>query len=137
MAFVADCSVVLAWCFKDEATDETGLVLRRARQESICVPSIWPIEVANTIVLGKRKGRIDAAQRDEFLEVLDSIHVVIEHAELGVIMRETMRLAEHHRLTAYDASYLELAMRRSLSLASRDRELVAAARQVGVELIPV
>ena len=99
------------------------------------VPSLWRLEIANVLEMGVRRGRMDAAFRDATLADLELLPIQTDPDTEKHAWRLTLRLAERHRLTVYDAAYLELAMRRGLPLASLDRELRAAAAVEGVELL--
>src|SRR5262249_16637454 len=90
-------------------------------------PSLWRLEVANVLEMGVRRGRHDAAFRDATLNDLALLPINTDAETERQAWGATLRLAEHHRLTMYDAAYLELAMRCGLSLATLDNELRAAA----------
>lgn len=129
--FVLDASIALAWCFDDEATDETTALLDRMERESAHVPSLWHVEVA----ISGRKGRLSPARAAEFAALIDALPILVDEETPGRALREILDLARHERLTAYDAAYLELAMRQGLPLATRDEELREAAERVGVALV--
>ena len=135
MPFVLDASIVLSWHFLDERTPEAMAVLDRTVNEAIVVPAHWSAEVANGALVGERRGRATAAQSSGLMERLGSM--IVESDALGCeeTFDRILPLARAHRLTVYDAVYLELAERRGLPLATRDAELAAAARSVGVEVI--
>ena len=133
--FVLDASIALAWCFDDEATDETTALLDRMERESAHVPSLWHIEVANVVAISGRKGRLSPARAAEFAALIDALPVLVDEETPGRALREILDLARHERLTAYDAAYLELAMRQGLPLATRDEELRRAAERVGVAMV--
>lgn len=116
MSVVLDGSVALAWCFEDEATAEHGAH----------VPSIWRLEVANGLQSAIRCKRIDAAYRDLALSRLTAQRVTVDTKTDRHAWSITIRLAERHDLTIYDASYLELALRLDLPLATTDKLLIAA-----------
>ena len=134
--FVLDASVTMAWCFGDEATPETRTLLRRVEVEPAVVPAIWPLEVANILTTGERRGRLNAAAVTEFLGLLDALDIRIDGAPPSRGLKEILDLARRERLSSYDAAYLDLAMREGLALATRDAALAKAARNAGVEVIP-
>jgi len=134
-AFVLDSSVALCWCFENEATAETDELFRRARDEGAAVPNLWPVEVANVLVGAERSRRIDSTKLTEALLLLESIGLEIEADTSSRAFRELVQIAQVERLTTYDAAYLELARRRRLPLATKDRDLAAAARRHGVPLV--
>lgn len=97
---------------------------------------LWPIEMGNAFVFALRAQRMTASQRTASIEALGLLPIEIDSATLTSIWGPTLALADQHRLTAYDACYLELASRRRLPLATLDRALRTAARKVGVPLLP-
>jgi predicted nucleic acid-binding protein len=109
-AFVADASVCLAWCFPGESRPATEALLRRAEAgEEIAVPAHWPVEVLNAVIQGLKRGKISDAFATGFLARLFSFALAIDDSGGLSRMRDIRQLAERHRLTAYDAAYLELA----------------------------
>jgi predicted nucleic acid-binding protein len=136
--FVLDNSVTMAWCFPDETSAYTEGVMNllAAANGAAFVPVLWPYEVANILILAVRKSRIPAAKAVEFIEDLESFRIKIDDG-VGYAFNKVYELAEQHRLTAYDAAYLEIAIRKSLPLASLDNELKRAAAASGVELIQI
>ena len=136
MSFVLDVSLACAWCFADEATPEAWALLEQLPQSPAVVPALWLWEVGNVLVQAERRQRISAAASREFLTLLETLPIDIEPAAVGVVWHDTLAIARSQQLTAYDAAYLELAMRRGLALATRDRDLMRAAEAVGVALLP-
>ena len=128
--FVLDCSVTMAWCFEDEADRYSDGVLTALSDASAVVPSLWPLEVANVLTVGERRGRLTAADSQRFLEHLAGLPITVDPAipEAG----ELLTVARAHGLSAYDAAYLHLAIRTHLPVATRDRTLRAAARAARV-----
>jgi predicted nucleic acid-binding protein len=101
------------------------------------VPSLWPREVANALLVGKRRGRIKAADTARFISILGAFPIAIDGETVAHAWADTMHLARAHNLSSYDASYLELAIRLGLPLAAVDGKLRAAARAMGGPLFPV
>ncbi len=135
MTFVLDPSVTLAWFHKHERTPAIDELLDRAPTSSIWVPSHWPVEVANAFRQGVRRNRITIAHRDAALATLALLPVAVD-PETGIhAWSATLGLSTRSTLTVYDATYLELALRRGLPLATLDRELRAAASAAGVPLL--
>ncbi len=132
--FVLDCSVTMAWCFDDEATPETDRIRDALADVRAVVPALWPLEVANATLVGERRKRLDEARGGRFLSLLGSLPIVIDDETAARAWAETMHLARAHNLSAYDATYLEVAIRRGLPLACLDGKLKAAAGAVGVPL---
>lgn len=131
---VIDASSVLAWCFEDEGAPEADALIERVAADGAAVPGLWSLEIANGLVMGERRGRLKPAESAAFVSMLEELPIAADPATGARALHETMSLARAHRLTAYDAAYLELAMRLGLPLATGDRSLRAAARRVGVEL---
>ena len=127
--------MTVAWCFQDEATPFTEAALNElARSAVIRVPAIWPLEVANALLAAERKKRITIAQVTAFLRSLEAFPISIDPTPTGLAFDRILLLARQQSLTEYDASYLELAIRESLTIATLDDSLRRAARAVGVEL---
>ena len=135
MSFVLDNSVALAWCFKDERTPLSIALLDRVTQEEAVVPQLWPLEALNVLLVAERRGRIDRDLRLRLIDFLTALPITIDAETAERTWGPTARLAEAHRLTAYDAAYLELAQRLRLPLATQDADLIAAARATGVALV--
>jgi predicted nucleic acid-binding protein len=136
-AFVLDVSIALSWCFSDEATPETWQLLERLEQESAIVPELWLLEVGNVLVNAERRGRITEARVTEFLELLAALDIEVDNETSLRAGREIVSLARSHRLTTYDAAYLELAMRLGLPLASKDDALRSVAKKLGATVFPL
>ncbi len=135
MALVIDASMTLSWCFVDEITPYTQSVLGALRRSYAEVPALWLIEVRNVLLMNERRGRITAQGSKEFLQTLSALDIRIDFGEPALDGHEVLALARRHRLTAYDAAYLELAKRKGLELATFDRELLQAAPLEGVGLV--
>lgn len=135
MAFVVDCSVVLKWFFTAEATPGTAALLDATRSEVALVPSIWPLEVGNVLLGAERRGQRTVADSDRFVELLRTLRIEVDHAGFDRSLRTTLEIARSHRLSAYDASYLELARRVGVPIASLDGDLVAGAKAMKVEVL--
>jgi predicted nucleic acid-binding protein len=135
VSLVLDSSATLAWVFAEERTEAIAGVFDQLVSAGAWVPSIWRLEVANVLEMGVRRGRIDAPFRDATLADLELLPIQTDPETEKHAWQTTLRLAELHRLTVYDAAYLELAMRRGLQLASLDRQLRAAAALENVSLL--
>jgi predicted nucleic acid-binding protein len=133
--FVLDASIALAWCFEDEVTASTQDVLARLATESDAVPAIWPLEKANALIIAERRHRITRADSAEFIGTLEGLVISIDAEAPSLGFTRILDLAREERLTAYDAAYLELAMRLGVPLASKDGRLCDAAERVGVTVL--
>jgi len=135
VTFVMDASITLAWCFVDESSEMADGVLGRLEDEEALVPAIWPLEVANGLRTAERRGRLDLADLAQVRELLTALPVAVEGVPLETALGEVAELARQLDLTAYDASYLALAARRGLPLATADDRLRRACAQAGVDLV--
>ena len=132
--FVLDCSVTMTWCFEDEVTPWTQSVLAAVTAQEAVVPSHWPLEVANVLAIAERQRRVTAAQITRFLANLDGLPITIDDQTATRALGDVLMLARTHRLSAYDAAYLELALRTGCPLASLDGPLNKAAAGLGIAL---
>ena len=130
-----DASVALAWCFGDERTEATVSLLERLQTDAAAVPNLWHLEVANGLALAERRGRITPAESAELIALLERIEIVVDGETPVRAFTRVLDLAREERLTAYDASYLELAMRLGVPLASKDGDLCDAAERLGVSVL--
>jgi predicted nucleic acid-binding protein len=131
---VLDASVALAWCFKNEATAAADHVLERLAAEAASAPAIWHLEIANVLALSERRRRITPARSAEFIALLGTLAIVVDEETSLRALGRVLDLARAERLTAYDAAYLELAMRFGIPLASKDIDLCNAAERLGVSV---
>jgi predicted nucleic acid-binding protein len=132
--FVLDSSVTLAWFFADEVNPYPRAVARRLAKSTAIVPSIWPLEVANVLLASERRHRSTKHQATKWLISLAGLPIAIEPCDRITTWGEVMRLARIHELSAYDATYLDLALRRGLALATLDNQLRAALAASGGDL---
>ncbi len=130
--FVLDCSVTMSWCFEDEADAYADGILEALAGGEALVPCIWTLEVANVLAVGERRKRLTPAQSTRFVELLQSLPVSVEEESGRRPVAEILSLARELTLSAYDASYLDLAARTGLPLAMRDGGLATAAARYGV-----
>ena|SRR5271167_2211569 len=133
---VLDASVALAWCFQDETTayTESILDLVTGGREAV-VPSLWPYEVANVLALAERRRRATWASIRGFLDRMYSLPVRVDEGGMTTAFEQALSIARQRRLSAYDAAYLELAIREGLPLATLDGDLRKAANAIGVSLV--
>ncbi len=137
MNFVLDASVTMRWLFPDGKPAERAYALeileamKQARTGTL-VPATWGLEVANVIAKAEGKGLILEAQSEAFFELLAGVDIKADPATFSRALSDTLQVARRYRLSAYDASYLELAMREGLPLATLDEDLQKAARKAGV-----
>lgn len=135
MAFILDASITLAWCFNDEATPGTDLILEKASSETVYAPTIWPLEITNILIGAEKKSRIKYADIVMFLDLLQKLQIEIDEETAYRSFTDILALAHGENLTSYDAAYLELAMRKGASLATKDKQLIHAANKLGVNVL--
>jgi predicted nucleic acid-binding protein len=137
VTFVLDASATLTWLLGDaRAVDReyaARLLEALKRGEVAVVPVTWALEVANVLARGEARGVISEAQSEAFLEMLSGAPIEADTTTFSQALTETLNLARRHRLSSYDASYLELALRNGLPLATLDASLNKAARKAGVK----
>ena len=134
-SFVLDCSIAMAWLFHDEATPKTSALLNRLASEAALVPAWWFIEVTNVLAMAERRGRITPAQSDAFIADLGKLAFERDDEAPGRAFTHLLPLCRTHRLTSYDAAYVDLAIRRRLPLATLDDDLRKTARKLGIGLL--
>ena len=135
MSLVLDNSVTMAWAFPGETTRAIEDIFLQVEGHGAWVPALWHYEVANALQMSVRKQRCTPIFRDRTLADLAVLPVDTEEVQTERIWIAAVRLAERHRLTAYDAAYLEIALRRRIPLATLDDELRLAAEREGVTLL--
>jgi len=133
--FVLDCSVTMAWAFRDESTPTALAVVDRAAEEPVAVPGIWPLEVCNAVLVALRRGRFSNEDVPGFLDLVTALSPVVDEQAQGHVFDQVLPLARQHGLSSYDAAYLELALRKKAPLATLDAGLARAARAAGVEVL--
>ena len=135
MSFVLDNSIALAWCFEDEHAKPVLNLLDRVTETGAFAPSLWPLEAMNGLLVAERKRRIQAGLRRRYAEFLRALPVTLDAETTEHAWTITAELAERYHLSVYDASYLELAQRRKLPLATLDRDLIKAAKTLGTTVL--
>ena len=126
----------MRWLFSDPAPPLAEKVSARMLFGGIAyVRALWPYEVVAVLVKAQRNGAVSQADADRFLHDLRSLDIVVDNQSAGLVFSEVRRLAAQHRLSGYDAAYLELAIRKGLPLATLDEELRQAAVSTGVVLL--
>lgn len=134
-SFIVDTSVVMSWCFKDETNAFADAVLDHLSDASAIVPSIWPLEVVNVLLVAERRTRLREADSVRFLTLLSQLPIVVDQEPSDRIMTDLLGLARAHNISSYDASYLDLCMRRGLPIATLDARLMEAAKKIDVQIL--
>lgn len=134
-AFIADASVAVGWVHPAQATRETAAMLDAvADGATLEVPALWPLEVANVLIVLVRRGKLREDERQAGLGWLRGLRLRLDHDVASVAFSRLSELAAAHQLSVYDAAYLELAQRRRLVLGCKDGPLRTAAQQAGITL---
>jgi predicted nucleic acid-binding protein len=134
--FVLDASVVLTWCFPDEQSQKAEIIAEKiAEGDRATVTAFWPHEVLNALLMGERRKRLTPELTSAFLQDLKRMAVDVDTTVAAAVFQTVQELCRKHRLTSYDAAYLELAMRGKYPLATVDEDLMKAAQVEGVELL--
>lgn len=135
MSFVLDNSVTMRWFFGDGKPQELAYatqVLNAMKHDNALVPVTWGLEVANVIAKAEAKAWVTEARSEAFLSMLDEVDIEVDTA-FAHALSDTLQLARRYKLSAYDASYLELALRLGAPLATLDEDLQKAAKKAGVK----
>ena len=132
MDFVLDASIAACWALRDEDHPKATVALKELQHSSCFVPDIWWFEIRNILLTGERRGRIAPEESAASLRRISKLRILQESDRNGT---EILRLARKHRLTFYDASYLELAFNMNLPIATLDSDLLRAAKAESVTLL--
>lgn len=124
----------MAWCFQDQTSKYTEAVLDRLEASEAYAPAIWPLEFGNVLLVAERKNILSKADVIRFLSLVQDLPIVVEQESPDRMLTEILALAREHHLSTYDASYLDLAMRLGLPLATQDKALSMAAKKCRVPL---
>ncbi len=133
--FVVDNSVVMSWCFKDETNKYADAILHKLSEARAVVPSIWPLEVVNVLLVAERRKRLSEANSTRFITLLTQLPIIVEQERPENMMKELLTFARANNLSSYDASYLDLAMKRGYPIATSDNKLIQAARRIDVQIL--
>ena len=134
--FIVDASVGFAWVCQSQATPETDHLLNEVGAGAVgIVPALWFLEMSNVLLMAQRRHRLTAGERKAAMEKLSALQLTVDDEGARHAFGKISELAEKYGLTIYDATYLELALRRSLPLASRDEALKNAAKQCGLKVL--
>ncbi|MCA9999611.1 MAG: type II toxin-antitoxin system VapC family toxin [Anaerolineales bacterium] len=134
-SFVIDNSVVMSWVFENEATPYTDAILEKLDTTAAIVPSVWPLEVVNVLLVAERRQRLKQADSVRFITLLSQLPIFVEREWANNHMEEWLAIGRANNLSSYDASYLYLAMQKGLPLATLDQKLITAAQQVAIPLV--
>ena len=130
---VVDASIALAWCFPDEGSDDADRALAAIKGQTVLVPAVWALEIANALLVGERRKRLKHPEVLRFLALLEHLPISQDHQTASDSVTNVLPLAREHGLSAYDAAYLELAIRYNCPLATLDSGLRKAAERAGIK----
>jgi predicted nucleic acid-binding protein len=125
----------MSWCFPDENAPYAQKVLDLVRDSEVFVPSVWPLEVANALVVAERGKRLKTAEATRFLSLIQGLDIHVDLQTAHEAFGGTVALARRYMISAYDAAYLELAIREALTLATLDVALRKIAGKLGVKIL--
>jgi predicted nucleic acid-binding protein len=125
----------MAWCFEDEADTYADSVLGLLTESEAIVPCIWPLEVANVLLVAERRKRLTEAASHQFTGLLNELPITVDYEAPDRAMSQILFLGRQQGLSSYDAAYLELAMREGIPLATRDNRLRKVSGKCGVKVI--
>jgi predicted nucleic acid-binding protein len=136
MSWVLDSSLALAWALPDEHSDDADHVLDHiSTEDGFWVPALWWYEISNALLMAQQRKRIKEADRLRLIELYGLLPLQTDTPSHPDTIRRFQEIALTYSLSAYDASYLELALRKGLGLATFDRRLQEAAEKVGLNTI--
>lgn len=131
---VIDASVALAWCFPDEASGYADAILEVLERHTMLVPALWAVEITNALLVAERRRRIKPSEARQFFALLNELPVVMDSPSVTDAVSNLLPLGREYGLSAYDATYLDVAMRHGASLATLDSKLQNAARKAGIQI---
>jgi predicted nucleic acid-binding protein len=134
--FIVDTSIAIAWVHPDQSTELSDRLIDAVGQGAVLhVPSLWFLEMANVLTVLVRRKKLTETERVTALDRLGRLNLQVDHESAAIAFTRLSALAGQHGLTIYDAVYLELAIRKSLPLASKDAQLQTVARKCGVKVL--
>lgn len=138
MNFVLDASVAMSWLLGDGVATARAYAMgvleaMKSEDNRAIVPVVWNLEVANVIAKAEQKGLLVEAQSEAFLEMLSGLDIDVDSDTVATALSDTLQIARRYRLSAYDASYMELSLRAGIPLATLDQDLNKAARRAGIK----
>lgn len=134
MPFVLDNSVVTGWYLPEQATAYGAAIATRLESDKALVPTLWQLELANVLKTACTRGKLDLETARQILDALGNLPIEVDTSPAPG-QRQLFELAMRHKLSSYDAAYLELAMRHGLPIATQDAQLKEAAIAAGVSVL--
>ena len=134
MTFVLDASVSLSWCFEDEVVEYADAVLDGLASAGAIVPVIWPYEQSTGLLVAERRKRLTFADTAKALSLFGDLSITVDASPPTQVLDELLPLARAQDLSAYDATYLELALRTGCPMATLDKCLRRACERTGIAI---
>ena len=136
MSFVLDNSVAMRWCFESAAHPYAdGILQRLAAGEDAVVPVLWFYEASAVLSREQNRGTLAGPKAEDFIAELQALRIAADAESAARVFSDVHRFSLAYRLTSYDAAYLELALRRSLPLATLDDDLIRASKAAGITML--
>jgi len=132
--FVLDCSVALAWCLEDESNEYADNLLDLLIDQQAIVPSLWHLEVMNVLLMAQRRGRVEQGKIPLILQTLSNLPISTDKREIDINDENFINFANQYQLTSYDATYLYLAKREKIPVATLDKKMQQVAIELGLFL---
>ena len=136
MPFVLDSSVALAWVLPDESNPSIDRLCDRLTDDIAVVPPVWPLEIGNVLQVAVKRGRLNSKDMGRVIKELRALPIEIDATSTERSFEETLALAQKYDLTTYDASYVELAQRRDVPMATLDHKLRKACQSAKITVLP-
>ena len=133
--FVIDNSIVMAWCFVDEASPYADAVLDSLTHAVAVVPASWPLEVINVLLVAERRERLQESDSVRFITLLSRLPIVVDRSWPERAMKDLLTLGRATTISSYDAAYLELAMRQGLPIATLDQKMLKSAKRADIPVL--
>ncbi|MBE9549641.1 MAG: type II toxin-antitoxin system VapC family toxin [Proteobacteria bacterium] len=134
--FILDCSVCMAWCFEGENSQYSDVVLECLKTQTALVPQLWHLEIINVLLVAERKKRITSSTAEEFLTILQSMNIQTDSIVISLADHKSISLARDHQLSTYDMTYLALAQREQLPIATNDNKLKQVVKSLNLFFDP-
>lgn len=134
--FILDCSVCMAWCFEGENSQYSDVVLECLKTQTALVPQLWHLEIINVLLVAERKKRITSSTAEEFLTILQSMNIQTDSTVISLADHKSISLARDHQLSTYDMTYLALAQREQLPIATNDNKLKQVVKSLNLFFDP-
>ena len=132
--FVIDNSIILTWCFGDQADAYADAVLDSLAGAGAIVPAVWPIELVDALLAAERRQRLHEEDSDRFLSLLGRLPITIDQRWPSTAMRDLLALGRAHQLSSYEAAYLDLALRDGLPLATLNERMLHTGHRLRIPL---